>query len=246
MNDDEIRELARRVAELEWFHSIDLGSGVVTPGTDRSEEKLARLGLPEDLRGRSVLDIGAYDGFFSFAAERRGADRVLAVDTLAWERGPGSGWPCFSLAHSTLSSRVATQKLDIHTLAEAGIGTFDIVMCLGVVYHLKDPRRALKAVAEVTEDLLILETHTDVTHLRRPGVVFYEGDELAGDASNWCGPNERMLAMWLRDVGFREVEVVHRRSVGRRALRALYRAGIRLDQLPTLFDQGRVVVHARK
>ena len=83
--------LRARVDELEWFHSIDLGGGVVTPGRDRSEQKLARLGLPQDLSGQRVLDVGAYDGFFSFAAECRGAEHVLAVDTLAWERGEASG-----------------------------------------------------------------------------------------------------------------------------------------------------------
>ena len=246
MNEEQARALRARVAELEWFHSIDLGSGIVTPGTDDSQAKLARLGMPEDLLGRSVLDIGAYDGFFSFEAERRGADRILAVDTLAWERGATSGWPCFSLAHRALSSGVETQKLDIHSIADAGIGSFDVVLCLGVIYHLRGPLAALEAVAEVTDDLLILETHTDATHLRRPAMVFYENDELAGDASNWCGPNERMLTMWLRDVGFRQVEIVHRRSIGHRALRALYRAGVKLHRFPALFDQGRVVLHARK
>ncbi|MCP4907217.1 MAG: DUF1698 domain-containing protein [bacterium] len=246
MTDEEIQELQIRIAELEWFHSIDLGCGLVTPGSDESPAKLARLGLPDDLVGRSVLDIGAYDGFFSFEAERRGADRVLAVDTLAWERGATSGWPCFSLAHRVLSSAVEARKVDIHSLASAEIGSFDVVLCLGVLYHLRDPLSALEAVADVTGDLLVLETHTDATHLRRPAMVFYEGDELAGDASNWSGPNERMLATWLREVGFRDVEVVHRRSIGHRALRAFYRAGLRLDRFPGLFDQGRIVVHARK
>jgi len=69
-------ELRSRVEELEWFHSIDLGHGIKTPGTDDSAKKLARLGLPADLTGKRVLDIGAYDGFFSFAAERAGAAQV--------------------------------------------------------------------------------------------------------------------------------------------------------------------------
>jgi len=246
VSDENARALAERVEALSWFHSIDLGHGIVTPGSDDSAAKLTRLHLPEDLRGQTVLDIGAYDGFFSFAAERRGADRVLAVDTLAWERGDSSGRPCFELAHRALGSKVASQKVDIHDLAEAGIGTFDVVLCLGVIYHLRDPLRALEAVAQVTGDLLVLETHTDATHLRRPAMVFYEGDELAGDASNWCGPNEAQLESWLRDVGFREVKVVYRRSLAERAARAAYHAGLRLDRLPRLLDQGRVVVHARK
>jgi len=246
MTGEEIRALRDSVASLDWFHSIDLGNGIVTPGTDDSPTKLARLGLPEDLSGKRVLDIGAYDGFFSFAAERRGADHVLSVDTLAWERGPRSGWPCYELAHRTLGSRAETQKIDIHAVADAGIGTFDVVMVLGVLYHLRNPLSALEAVAKVTDDLLVIETHTDATHLHRPAMVFYEGDELAGDASNWCGPNESLLVTWLRDVGFREIRVVYRRSLAQRAMRAFKHAGVRLDRLPGLLDQGRVVVQARK
>jgi len=239
-------ELRSRIDELEWFHSIDLGGGLVTPGRDASAEKLGHLHLPPDLSGKTVLDIGAYDGFFSFAAEDRRAARVLAVDTLAWERGDTSGRPCFELAHRALGSSVESRKLDIHDVADAGIGTFDVVMCLGVLYHLREPLRALEAVSAVTDDLLVLETHTDATHLRRPAVVWYEGDELAGDASNWCGPNEAMLETWLRDVGFRDVEVVWRRPRRERLARAAYHAGVRLDRWPALYDQGRVVVQARK
>jgi len=246
MKADEQEGLRAQVESLSWFHSIDLGNGLVTPGTDNSPQKLARLHLPESLKGKTVLDIGAYDGFFSFAAERRGADRVLAVDTLAWERGEESGRPCFELAHRALSSQVGTQKVDIHEVADAGLGTFDVVLCLGVLYHLRDPLRALEAVAKVTDGLLVLETHTDATHLGRPAMVFYEGDELAGDASNWTGPNEALLASWLREVGFRDVRVAYRRSLFERAGRAAYHAGWRLGRFPGLLDQGRVVVHATK
>jgi tRNA (mo5U34)-methyltransferase len=239
-------ELRSRVEELEWFHSIDLGGGVVTPGRDDSAAKLARLRLPADLSGRSVLDIGAWDGFFSFEAERRRAERVLAVDTLAWERGEKSGRPCFELAHRALGSRVESRRLDVHDVATAGIGRFDLVLCLGVLYHLREPLRALEAVAAVTGELLVLETATDATHLRRPAMVWYPEDELAGDPSNWVGPNEALLECWLRDVGFREVRVVHRRPRAARLARAIAWGGGRPWRWPALYDQGRVVVHARR
>jgi hypothetical protein len=72
MDPDQIRDAIR---EVTWYHQIDLGSGIITPGTDNTLARLAMIGLPEDLRGRTVLDIGAWDGAFSFEAERRGADR---------------------------------------------------------------------------------------------------------------------------------------------------------------------------
>ena len=77
-------ELRKQVEAIRWFHRIDLGHGVVTPGLDDTPAKLARLKLPESFAGKSVLDIGAWDGFFSFEAERRGASRVLAVDSFCW------------------------------------------------------------------------------------------------------------------------------------------------------------------
>ena len=80
-----------RVREIDWFHSIDLGDGIVTPGREgATAAKLERIGLPESLAGRSVLDVGAWDGFFAFEAERRGAERVLATDWYCWS-GPGWG-----------------------------------------------------------------------------------------------------------------------------------------------------------
>ncbi len=79
--------LKERVAEIRWFHQIDLGDGIVTPGVDCSAAKLLQLGMPDDLAGLSVLDVGAWDGFFSFEAERRGARPGAHMD-LTWLRRP--------------------------------------------------------------------------------------------------------------------------------------------------------------
>jgi tRNA (mo5U34)-methyltransferase len=84
-------ELQARANPIRWFHSIDLGNGIVTTGLDATQaERLAGLQLPAVLSGRSVLDIGSWDGFFSFECDRRGASRVLATDFFSW-RGPGWG-----------------------------------------------------------------------------------------------------------------------------------------------------------
>ena len=80
--------LQQKIDQVRWFHQIDLGDGIVTPGPDATGAKMAGLGLPEDLTGCSVLDIGAWDGAFSFEAERRGADRVLATDSDACRHAP--------------------------------------------------------------------------------------------------------------------------------------------------------------
>jgi hypothetical protein len=70
-------QIRRQVEQIAWFHSIDLGHGIVTPGCGKSAEKLRQIRLPERLDGLSVLDVGAWDGFFSFEAERRGVARSL-------------------------------------------------------------------------------------------------------------------------------------------------------------------------
>jgi tRNA (mo5U34)-methyltransferase len=240
------REIRERVNAIQWFHSIDLGNGIVTPGRDRSAEKLKQLHLPERLDQRTVLDIGAWDGFFSFEAERRGARRVLAIDSYSWN---GSGWGTqagFNLARRVLNSQVEDREVEVLDLTPERLGTFDVVFFLGVLYHLKNPQRALEHVASVTGDLLILETHVDLLHLERPAVAFYPGEELDGDATNWCGPNFSALEWMLRDVGFQDLRRVFESPRWWRSGRAV-KLALRGDaSFLRAYRQGRVVYHARK
>jgi tRNA (mo5U34)-methyltransferase len=177
-----------------WWHSIDLGQGVVTKG-ERTREALAQqlesLRLP-DLKNRTVLDIGAYDGFYSFEAEKRGARRVVALDHYVWsadlpkamaywreckERGvvilPSQEEPSwqpdnlpgkhgYDVAHKALGSEVETVIGDFMTMDLEPLGTFDVVFFLGVLYHMKNPLGALKRVASLTKNLAIIETHAIV------------------------------------------------------------------------------------
>src|SRR3954454_13821602 len=84
--------LADRVAATSWYHTIDLGSGVVTPGEYDLRPILGRVPLPRSLTGMRCLDVGTHDGFWAFEMERRGAERVLAIDLddparLDWPQG---------------------------------------------------------------------------------------------------------------------------------------------------------------
>jgi tRNA (mo5U34)-methyltransferase len=150
-------ELKSQVAKIKWHHSIDLGQGVVTPGQDNSAKKLARLQFPDSFAGKSVLDIGAWDGFFSFEAERRGAKRVLATDSFVW-RG-GCDWADksgFDLSKRVLGSKVEEKEIDVLELSPENVGTFDVVFFLGVLYHMKHPLLELERVASVARDFLVL------------------------------------------------------------------------------------------
>ena len=77
--------LMDEINKINWWHRIDLGNGITTPGRDDSPTKLVQVNLPQSLQGLSVLDIGAWDGFFSFECERRGAKRVVALDKAVWD-----------------------------------------------------------------------------------------------------------------------------------------------------------------
>jgi tRNA (mo5U34)-methyltransferase len=241
-----VDDLRAAVAAQSWFHTIDLGDGIVTDGRDESPRKLRWIDLPADLRGRTVLDVGAWDGFFSFECERRGADRVVAVDGPAWREpawGPGgfgtrSG---FDLARRALESSVEDVELELEDISREAVGGFDVVLFLGVLYHLKHPWAALERVASVCDGLLIVETHADLLDLRRPAMALYPGDEIAGDASNWWGPNLPALVAMLREEGFARAEVVHREPLPYRLARAAYR---RVRGPRFRAQQGRVVVHA--
>jgi tRNA (mo5U34)-methyltransferase len=216
-------QLAAAVASVRWFHRIDLGNGLITPGVDDSARKLSEIGMPADLTGKTVLDIGAYDGFFSFEAERRGAARVLAVDN--WGEPECSPNEAFELARRALGSRVQDRKADILSLDPREIGTFDLVLFMGVLYHLHHPLLGLERVAALAKDMLILETHVDLLDLTRPAMVFYPGSELAGDPTNWWGPNAAAVIALLKTVGFGRVRIVHStatESKMRRGLRAVY------------------------
>lgn len=214
-----------RVGSFRWFHRIDLGNGIVTPGLDDSPGKLVALELPS-LAGKTVLDIGANDGFFSFAAERAGASRVLAVDEPAWgdhdSRGSKRG---FDFAREVLSSKVEDLRCDLHDLTPELVGTFDVVFFLGVLYHLEDPLNSLRHVARLTKELLVVETLVDLTWTRRPAAAFYPRAEINDDSSNWWGPNPPAVLGMLRAVGFPDVKHVGARDVPGRLRQAAYNFG---------------------
>jgi tRNA (mo5U34)-methyltransferase len=189
------KDTERRVGEVPfWWHSIDVGGGVTTPGVkspaDLSRE-LAGVALP-DLRGKSVLDIGGWDGFFAFSAEEAGAARVAIIDHYMWsldlpgmvgywERCKAEGTPPkpyheteywhpdtlpgkagFDTARELRGSRVEGIVDDFMTTDLAALGQWDVVLYLGVLYHQENPMLALRRVGEVTRERAIIETEAAV------------------------------------------------------------------------------------
>jgi tRNA (mo5U34)-methyltransferase len=242
------RGVTERIEAIRWYHRMQLPGGITTEGVSNTERGLPRLQLPPSLAGKSVLDIGAWDGFYSFEAARRGASHVLATDSFAWS---GESWGSkdgFTLARSLLGLEevVADLNVDVMDLSRDRLGrTFDVVLLLGVLYHLKNPIAALERAAEVCNELLVLETETSLNWLPYPAARVFPGRELGQDDTNWYSFNSRALCGLLRSLGFAEVAVVWQTSFPRRVARALVekRSG---GSFRSMLRSGRVVVHARR
>ncbi len=197
--------LQDELKKINWFHRINLGNGITTPGIDDSPTKLSQVRLPADLSGKSVLDIGAWDGFFSFEAERRGARRVVALDGGVW-RVDSIGKAGFEFARKVLDSKVEDAEMEVSEISVERLGHFDLVLFLGVLYHLPDPVTSFMKVASVAAQDIIVETHVDMIEHKVPAMAFYPHDECANDPSNWCGPNQAAVEGMLRMAGFKTIK----------------------------------------
>jgi tRNA (mo5U34)-methyltransferase len=203
-----IEDLHERVADSFWWHSINLGGGIVTPGHKTRYEiyhEAEAIFAPLSLPGRSVVDIGAWNGGFTVEAKRRGAARLLAIDHYTWTHPAFRGKQTFDLVMSRLGIEVGTKLIDIEKANPADLGRWQVVLFLGVFYHLFNPISALQLLAEVTEEVLVVETHLDLEDVARPAMVFYPDRELGGDSTNWWAPNRAAMEALLRAVGFEKI-----------------------------------------
>ncbi len=146
---------SRVEAEQYWFHRIELAPGLVTPGWSNPEaEKLPYFGLPKDMRGMRVLDVGTAEGFFAFEAERRGAEEVVAVDSF-----PDSVRR-FNICRDALGSKANAYLCNVYDLTPKLFGTFDMVFFFGVLYHLRHPLLALEKLLNVCCGTMLMQTAT--------------------------------------------------------------------------------------
>lgn len=226
--------------EIKFWHQVTLPDGRKTNGVVSIDSFLAYSKLPERMDGLRVLDVGAWDGALSFECERRGAAEVIAADT--WD-GTGAKWPGdpvngpvpnragFDCLSAILHSKVKAREISVYDLAPENVGTFDLVLAMGLIYHLRHPLMALDRLRSVCGRQLILESHLDMLGIARPACAFYETDENSGDDTNWFGPNIACLGGWIRSSGFEQVEFV---------------GGMNLDSSanPQHFQSGRGTFHA--
>ena len=207
MTCDELELRVRSVGP--WFHSIDLPYGVVTPGQGSRAyiKDAADIYFAMGIEGRSVLDVGAWDGAFSFEAERRGAADVLAVDDPAWRPATWtSGKAGFDLCHEALASTVRSLMLDLPQVTLENVGQFDIVLYNGIFYHVLDPIRDLIEMSRIARHVLTVETYIDNLENHRPVMNFFPGEKMpAGLPQNGWGPNSLLMHALLAKLGFETV-----------------------------------------
>lgn len=172
---------ARVDAHEFWYHTMDLGPGVTTPGWFDLRHSLDLVPFP-DVTGKRCLDIGTFDGFYAFEMERRGAAEVVAVDVEdheLWDwpadaraggpeaiRDPGMSGPPkgagFRLAADLLGSKVQWRACNIYDLDPAELGTFDVVVCGTLLLHLQNPVKALEAVRSVCDGVFFSSEQLEV------------------------------------------------------------------------------------
>ncbi len=213
-------EIQSRVSALgDWFHDLDLKGVRTAPNHflhHYPADKWHRFAhaIPQDLKGASVLDIGCNAGFYSMEMKRRGAGRVLGIDSdpryLAQAR----------LASEVLELDIQFRELSIYDVAALG-ERFDIVLFMGVLYHLRHPLLALDLIHEhVAGDMLVFQSMQrgarevervaadydffDTDHFDRSGYpkLHFVEHQYARDWTNWWVPNAACAEAMLRSAGF--------------------------------------------
>lgn len=180
-----------------WFHRIPLGDGKFTPGLfQRDPFNWEQLKLPDRLDGKSFLDIGAFDGLHSFEAEKRGAERVLATDI--WYGSTGKEG--FDLVREYLNSNVEDRIIDVYDISPEKIGRFDVVLCAGLVYHVRDPYLAIKNAVSVANELVVIESAITKNIPCVPGMEFKSASPASPTEIRW-EPNLQCLEQMLTYAG---------------------------------------------
>jgi tRNA (mo5U34)-methyltransferase len=189
-----------------WHQRWEIFENVFTPGRNPVEDLMLQAEVPADLSGKRVLDVGAFNCCCSFECERRGAAEVVALDL---QPPADLGFPL--IRDAVYSRRVRFVQGSVYNLNPAILGEFDVVLFFGVLYHLRYPLLAIDQLRRILRGTVYIESlvidhrflaggqdfqelasyHEALTEV--PLWQFYKGDELAGDHSNWFGPNIRAV-----------------------------------------------------
>ena len=220
------KTLKQKVASFPfWYHKIELPGGVVTPGGWPTEPE--KFGIPADLTGKRVLDVGAWDGFWTFEALKRGASEVVAIDDFSdylgrLEEADRRAWDTFDCCREAFGydgRRCKRTEMSVYDVSEAKLGRFDVVFCFGTLYHLRYPLLALDRLAAICDGEIYVEsTILDDYSPYRGGLgkgygggemvmEFYPTDELHENDTNFWSPTLACLGKLVEAAGFDTVQV---------------------------------------
>lgn len=206
-----------------WYHTIDLGDGLVSNGYWDHRSIVDCYGLPRSLKGKTALDVGTADGFWAFELERRGADRVVAIDVethadFDWLPGrmPAGAREHrmranFDIAHARLGSSVEHRYCNIYDLSPETVGEFDVVFFGSLLLHLMNPLKALCNIRSVVREVAIIES------LAQPGLDSFpdvplirfghsDSESVPGEAGIYWRIGQKALAEMLTYTGFARAE----------------------------------------
>src|SRR5918911_2471111 len=209
-------ELRAEVERYPWYHTLELGGGVVTNGMFDHRPVLDRYPIPADLSGMRCLDVATMDGFWAFEMERRGAAAVIAIDI---DDPDQLDWPAalrathdrsldeskgerFAIAKRALGSKVERVLLSAYDLGPE-LGSFDFVFCGDLLLHLKDPITPIENIRSVCTEMAVIVNVIKKFRLyeKRPMA------ELDGiDVFQWWVTNLEGLVRIVRAAGFARVE----------------------------------------
>lgn len=217
---EDVTALRAFVDGRDWYHTIDLGRGIITPGWFDTRTFVQRLPFPERLDGQRCLDVGTFDGFWAFEMEARGADEVIATDVLnpeEWDWPPGTldatrrqvaerhqGGVGFDVVSRALGSRVQRRACSVYDLDPQTHGQFDFVYLGSLLLHLRDPVGALDRVRGVCRgQLLVVDTIDLPLTLRSPRRPLARLD--GRGRPWWWTPNAAGLVRMVEAAGFEVV-----------------------------------------
>jgi tRNA (mo5U34)-methyltransferase len=192
-------EIARRIWDYNWYHVIDLGNGLRTPGMEinvPSQQKVLEAIRSLDLRGARVLDIGCRDGLYCFEMEKRGAAEVIGIDN---DISPGA----VELLIPALQSKVQMRQVNLLDLTPETIGRFDVILFAGVLYHMRYPFEAMRVVRDLLVDggRVIVETAVFADANRHAYLYCPIGDENPYDPTSVAFFNLKGLSDSLASFG---------------------------------------------
>ena len=199
-----------------WYHHFKFNNIETVPTKTSLEYQMwCAQGIPLNLDGKSVLDIGAYDGFYSFLCEQRGANRVLAIDNEEHDENVEKiqySSTNFEISKKLLNSNVEYKKMDVYDIRNLN-ESFDVILMFGVYYHLENVILALQNIFSKVNDVLYLSGH--ILETNEPLLYYYDTSSYDPDGWSRIMASSQCLINMGKTIGFKNVELLDTKNLGK-------------------------------